>query len=187
MFRPHISAAPSIRLAKRRSVILIVVLAMLALFAVIGIAFVFYSDNEATSSRIHREVMTDTSVPPLDPFAIDTVNSFFGQFLFDVSDTNASPHQNDPLSALRGHSLAATLYTMIAGKPPFQGETVEEVVEKIRLDEPPRFASLNLSVPENVERLLRRCLAKRPQDRPASAEELRKELEKIAQANNIPL
>jgi serine/threonine protein kinase len=85
------------------------------------------------------------------------------------------------------YSLAATVYAMLTGKPPYQGATVAELIRKIRLDAPHHFQSFHLQVPEELENLLRQCLAKRPQDRPASAADLRKELEKIAQANSIPL
>src|SRR5207249_2685512 len=49
MFRPS-SPRPD-----RRGAILIVVLALLALFAVVGVSFVFYADSEANAARIHRE------------------------------------------------------------------------------------------------------------------------------------
>ena len=51
MFRPRRS--PS--LCARRGIILLVVLALLTLFAVVGLSFVLYADAEATSSRIYRE------------------------------------------------------------------------------------------------------------------------------------
>ena len=85
------------------------------------------------------------------------------------------------------YSLGATLYAMITGRAPFHGATVDEVIENIRLDAAPRFFAYAMQVPEDFEKVLRRCLAKRPRDRFAHGGELRKELEAIAQANNIPL
>jgi serine/threonine protein kinase len=78
------------------------------------------------------------------------------------------------------YSLAATLYAMLTGRPPFQAPTVDELIEKIRLDMAPRIHTFHPHVPDDLEKLLRQCLAKRPQDRPATAAEMRKELEKIA-------
>jgi serine/threonine protein kinase len=84
------------------------------------------------------------------------------------------------------YSLAATLYAMFTGKPPFEGDTVDEVVEHIRLDAPARLKSLPIEIPDAFERLIRRALAKRPKDRPASAAEVRKELESLARAHGVP-
>ena len=85
------------------------------------------------------------------------------------------------------YSLAATLYAMLTGKPPFHGTSVDELIDKIRLDGPHHFHAFQIQVPQELERLLRRCLAKRPQDRPGSAADLRNVLEQIAQMHNIPV
>jgi serine/threonine protein kinase len=84
------------------------------------------------------------------------------------------------------YSLGATLYAMFTGKPPFHGETVEDLVAQIRLDSPPRLSTFQLELPDTLEQQLRRLLAKRPQDRPASATEVRKELEALARAHGVP-
>jgi serine/threonine protein kinase len=85
------------------------------------------------------------------------------------------------------YSLAATLYAMLTGKPPFHGATVAELIESIRIDSAPSFESINVMVPDNLDKLLRRCLAKRPQDRVASAAEMRTGLESIAHTHSVPL
>jgi serine/threonine protein kinase len=85
------------------------------------------------------------------------------------------------------YSLAATLYAMLAGKAPFSGTTVKDVIASIRYESAPFFDDLQLKTPERLEKIIRRCLAKRPQDRYASAADLRKELESIAEMHSIPL
>ncbi|MBI2808786.1 MAG: protein kinase [Planctomycetes bacterium] len=85
------------------------------------------------------------------------------------------------------YSLAAVLYAMMTGKPPFQGTTVEELVDMIRYDAAPRLHAYRIQVPDSIELLLRRCLAKRPQDRIPTAADLRKEFEKIAGTYNVPM
>jgi eukaryotic-like serine/threonine-protein kinase len=85
------------------------------------------------------------------------------------------------------YSLAATLYAMLTGKPPFQGATVDEVIEKIRLDAPAPIHGVNAAVAPDFEKLLRHCLGKRTKDRPESAAQMRSALESLAHENKIPL
>ncbi len=85
------------------------------------------------------------------------------------------------------YSLGATVYAMLTGKAPFQGTSVKELVEKIRLDGPHHFHTQHVQVPDELEKLIRQSLAKRPQDRPATATELAKRLEAIATGQNIPV
>jgi hypothetical protein len=58
---------------------------------------------------------------------------------------------------------------------------------KIRLDAPATLQAADIDAPESFERILRRALAKRPQDRFESTKQLVKELESVAKAENLPL
>lgn len=86
---------------ERRGIILMVVLALLTLFAIVGITFVLYAQAQATAARIAREGETAqrADMPPEECLAL-----FLGQFLYDVHDTTGYG------SGLRGHSLARTMY-----------------------------------------------------------------------------
>ncbi|HJT78446.1 MAG TPA: hypothetical protein VJ739_14680, partial [Gemmataceae bacterium] len=86
----------------RRGVVLLVVLALLTLFAVVGLAFVLYADSEANASRVYREALGqgEADVPP--PVLL---NYFLGQLLYDQPDDNTGVY-----SALRGHGLARLVY-----------------------------------------------------------------------------
>jgi protein kinase-like protein/FHA domain-containing protein len=75
------------------------------------------------------------------------------------------------------YSLGATLYAMLAGRPPFQSALVSELVQKIRLEAPPPLAGQNGAVPAPLEAMVRRMLAKRPQDRYQTMREFLKELQ----------
>jgi hypothetical protein len=90
------------RANQRRGVILMVVLALLTLFAIVGITFVLYADSEAAAARVAREAETAqrADMEPEQALAL-----FLGQFLYDVEDNLTGVG-----SGLRGHSLARTMY-----------------------------------------------------------------------------
>lgn len=99
MFRTPTRRRP----ARRRGTILLVVLTLLALFAVIGLSFAFYAESSATQARIAREAVARGNDQPPDP--TEALNKFLGQLVYPVPDTGP-----DTLSALRGHELARQIY-----------------------------------------------------------------------------
>jgi hypothetical protein len=102
---------------ERRAVILMVVLSLLTLFAIVGITFVLYADAEAVSARIAREAQTAQRADLEPELALAL---FLSQFIYDAPDTVSGAG-----SALRGHSLARTMYGYnYSGNPnihPFNG------------------------------------------------------------------
>lgn len=70
------------------------------------------------------------------------------------------------------YGLAAILFEILTGEPPFYGASLTEILARI-VDEPPREPrSLVVDVPIELEQLCLRGLAKAIDDRPASASEL---------------
>ena len=67
------------------------------------------------------------------------------------------------------YALGVTLHELIAGEPPYGGETIYQVLERHVRAEVPSLRALRPDVPEPVDRLVRALLAKSPADRPASA------------------
>jgi PAS domain S-box-containing protein len=70
------------------------------------------------------------------------------------------------------YGLGAILYEILTGVPPFTGHSTEEVLRKVREEEPPPPRERWPEVPPALETLCLRALAKRPQDRPAAAADL---------------
>jgi predicted Ser/Thr protein kinase len=77
------------------------------------------------------------------------------------------------------YSLGIVLYQMLAGAPPFDAPTPWEVMRQHREDVPPPLEERVPGVAETVEGLVRRCLAKEPDERFQSAFEVRRELEAL--------
>src|SRR5947207_15154877 len=97
MFRPRRLARPH-----RRGIVLLVVVALLTLFAIVGLSFVLYADAAARSARYFREAQAPEQ-PDVDPEAL--LAYFLGQLLYDAPDDEGGVY-----SALRGHSLARNVY-----------------------------------------------------------------------------
>jgi hypothetical protein len=96
MYRTHHAPAP------RKGIILLVVLALLTLFTIIGISFVLYADAAATQAKTAKD-SNNLFQPDMEPE--DCLSYFLNQFLFDVRDDESGVY-----SSLRGHSLMRSMY-----------------------------------------------------------------------------
>ena len=83
------------------------------------------------------------------------------------------------------YSLGVTLFQMAAGEVPFDAATDEELITTIMVEPPPRLPRAD--APASLDLVLRRCLAKRPEDRPQTAAELVDELRRIQSVVGVPL
>jgi diguanylate cyclase (GGDEF)-like protein len=73
-------------------------------------------------------------------------------------------------------SLGIVLYQMLTGRRPFEGDDANTVLYSIVNEHPPMPSSLNPGVPDSLEAIIFKCLAKRPQDRYQDAAELAQDL-----------
>jgi eukaryotic-like serine/threonine-protein kinase len=83
----------------------------------------------------------------------------------------------DPRSDL--YSLGVTSYHMLAGRPPFDGETALAVAVQHLKTEPPRLELARPDLPEGLCRVVHKLLAKQPRDRYQKAVDLLKDLRTI--------
>lgn len=72
------------------------------------------------------------------------------------------------------YSVGVILFEMLTGRRPFQQANVDDLLQAHLDSPPPPFISVSGAgrVPEAVERVVRACLAKTPEQRPQSAAEL---------------
>jgi tetratricopeptide (TPR) repeat protein/tRNA A-37 threonylcarbamoyl transferase component Bud32 len=74
--------------------------------------------------------------------------------------------------------LGATLYEILTGRPPRQGGSRDELIELARTTMPLPPRQVNPQVPRALEAVCLRALARRPQDRYATALELAQEVQR---------
>ena len=77
-------------------------------------------------------------------------------------------------------SFGAILYEMLSGKRAFRGETAAETMSAIFKEEPPDLTETNRSVAPALERIVRHCLEKSPEERFQSARDVAFDLETLS-------
>ena len=71
------------------------------------------------------------------------------------------------------YSLGTVLYELIAGRPPFTGDSPIATATKHLTDKPERLSNYRKDIPKALENAILKLLEKRPSDRFKSAEDLR--------------
>jgi DNA-binding CsgD family transcriptional regulator len=83
------------------------------------------------------------------------------------------------------YAFGAMLYELVTGRPPFLGDDAVSVISQHINTAPVAPSWHNPDVPEALESLILRLLAKAPGDRPKSAKDVREELIELASAATL--
>lgn len=138
---------------------------------------------------IHRDIkpsnimLTTTGIPKLTDFGIaKRLNSSHltrTGFVIGTPDFMPPEHCRGETSSAAAdvYSFGATLYAMIVGRPPFCGDNIHAVMNMIITDAPKDIRALSMTVEDDVARLVMKCLAKNPDERPSDMIELAKILD----------
>ncbi|HSA93155.1 MAG TPA: protein kinase [Terriglobales bacterium] len=81
-------------------------------------------------------------------------------------------------------ALGVVLYEMATGRPAFQGKTRASLIAAILSSEPPPIAQLQPLTPPALERVVKACLAKDPEERIQTAHDVLLQLKWIAEAGS---
>ena len=81
-------------------------------------------------------------------------------------------------------AFGAVVYEMATGKKAFEGKSTASLISSILKDEPPPISSLQPMTPPQLDRLVKTCLAKEPEERWQAASDLCRELKWVAEGGS---
>ncbi len=84
------------------------------------------------------------------------------------------------------YSLGVILYEMVTGRVPFEGDTPLSIAVKHKVEAPLSPRRLNEQIPEDLSRIILRCLEKSPEGRYQTADQLLAELNRIGKRKQEP-
>ena len=84
-------------------------------------------------------------------------------------------------------NLGSLLYSLLTGRPPFEGGSLAETITKIRREKPEDPKKYQLAIPKAFEGVVLQMLAKRPEDRYQSMAEVLRDLERVLKYQGMTL
>lgn len=132
--------------------------------------------------------LTEVGLIPVRPSA-STALAAHGEWPgLDVLPYLPPERAGDSVYDARGdiYSLGASLYLLLAGRPPFTADTPEELLNKVLTTEPVPLGAVRPDVPPELAAFVMRMIAKRPQDRPQTAYDVCEGLARFGRPGTLP-
>jgi serine/threonine protein kinase len=83
------------------------------------------------------------------------------------------------------YGLGATLYALLTGRPPFEEDSLPDLIRLVRTAEPRKPKEFQLSINEMFQDTVLKMIAKRPDDRFENPSDLLRTLDRIGRYANI--
>ena len=83
------------------------------------------------------------------------------------------------------HALGVLLFELLIGQPPFRGRTLPETLRQIQTQDPPDPEILRPGLDHDLAAILRKALAKSPQDRYSTADALAMDLRRFLEGRPV--
>ena len=112
---------------------------------------------------------------------LTTEGTLVGTFQY-MSPEQLEGQEADARSDIFG--LGCVLYEMVTGRRAFEGKSTAKVVAAIMTTEPPAVTTLSPLTPAPLERVIKKCLAKDPEERWQNAGDLASELRWISESGS---
>ena len=135
-------------------------------------------DSASANAPLLSAARTMSEASPLSP--LTTAGAIVGTIQY-MSPEQVEGREIDGRSDI--FSFGAVLYEMVSGKRAFEGKSQLTVASAILEKEPDPLSTLKPMTPPALDRTIRKCLAKRPDDRWQSASDLATQLNWITDAS----
>jgi serine/threonine protein kinase len=126
----------------------------------------------------------ELSMLPTTPPNLTAQGTILGTFQY-MAPEQLEGHEVDTRTDI--FALGVVLYEMLTGKRAFAGKTQASLISSILKDEPPPISATQPLTPAALDRVVKKCLAKDPDDRWQSARDLRGELKWIAEGGTAAM
>lgn len=127
-------------------------------------------DGKAKLLDLGLALLVDEALPE-DPAIVGGEGYILGTMDYIAPEQTSDATNVGPRSDIYG--LGCSIYHAVCGMPPFPGGTSKQKMQWHRTETAPPPQSINPTVPPEFAKLIERCMAKNPADRPNSAGVLR--------------
>jgi eukaryotic-like serine/threonine-protein kinase len=133
----------------------------------------------SSSASVLAAALTQTMTSPSPATPLSTTGAVIGTVQY-MSPEQIQGIEADARSDI--FSFGVMLFEMVTGKRSFEGKTQASIVGQILAVDPPSVSTLRPETPAGLDRVIRLCLDKDPDERIQTAHDLKLQLQAIAEA-----